>query len=163
MASEPVPSPKPTGRRVLGPVLAVAALALPSLWVMNRLIPTPPGLGIQDGRLAACPDKPNCVSSESTDADHLLPAIPWSGTADAARDRIRETVGSMAGARLVAERPGYLHFEFRTRICRFVDDLEFRIDAAAGLIQVRSASRVGYSDLGANRRRVEEIRRRLAG
>ena len=64
-------------------------------------------------------------------------------------------------SRIAAEGPGFLHAEFRSMIFRFVDDGDFVVDEAAGVIHVRSAARVGSSDLGVNRRRVEEIRQRL--
>jgi uncharacterized protein (DUF1499 family) len=56
------------------------------------------------------------------------------------------------------EQGNYLHVEMRSLMFRFVDDVEFSLAASAGLIHVRSASRVGYSDFGVNRKRVERIR-----
>jgi uncharacterized protein (DUF1499 family) len=66
----------------------------------------------------------------------------------------------MPRSRLVSSRDGYLHAEFRSRLLGFVDDVEFSIDEAEQLIHFRSASRVGYSDLGVNRKRMEEFLRR---
>jgi uncharacterized protein (DUF1499 family) len=71
---------------------------------------------------------------------------------------MKEIVGSMKGATVVSESPTYLRVEFRSDIFRFIDDVEFFIDAAASVIHVRSASRIGYYDFGTNRRRVEWIR-----
>lgn len=139
---------------VAGGLLAV----LPIVWGINRLVPPPSHLGVSGGRLAACPDSPNCVGSQGADTRHAIEPLAMRGTAEESLERLRRLVESMPGARLVRADPPYLHFEMRTRICRFVDDLEFLADPAASVIHVRSASRLGYSDLGANRARVEGIR-----
>jgi uncharacterized protein (DUF1499 family) len=68
----------------------------------------------------------------------------------------------MPGARIISDEDGYLHAEFRSRVFRFVDDVELLMDEAGHKIDVRSASRLGYSDLGVNRRRVEQLRARFA-
>jgi uncharacterized protein (DUF1499 family) len=67
------------------------------------------------------------------------------------------------GGRIEEETTGYLRATFTTRVFRFVDDLELRIDERNGLIQVRSASRVGFSDMGLNRKRVENLRAAFDG
>jgi len=117
-----------------------------------------PHSGVRDGRLAPCPDSPNCVSSQSNDPDHYIEPLRFSGTPEEALSRLRKVVGSMKRARIVESGSTFLHAEFRSLIFRFVDDVEFYIELEGSLIHVRSASRVGYSDLGANRRRVERIR-----
>ena len=61
-------------------------------------------------------------------------------------------------ANIVESSDGYLYAEFTSRLMRYVDDVEFLEDSTAGVIHVRSASRLGYSDLGANRKRIENIR-----
>lgn len=127
--------------------------------MLNRLIPTPTNLGPHDGRLNACPDSPNCVNSQADEAGHAIEPLRLHGVRHAL-DRLRDLVATIPGAALTDTKPGYLRFEFRTRVCRFVDDVEFLADPPAGVIHVRSASRLGYSDLGANRRRIEDIRRR---
>lgn len=75
-------------------------------------------------------------------------------------DRLHQVVSGMRGARMIRREGGYAHYEFRTALWGFIDDVEWLVDPAASVIQVRSASRVGYSDLGTNRRRIEEIRGR---
>ena len=124
----------------------------------------PTNLGIQpNGRLADCPDSPNCVSTLATDAQHLIPAIDWSHTDKTATEAIKQLISTeFPRARLVSESPGYLHFEFTSLIFRFVDDVEFLVDDENNQVHFRSASRVGYSDMGANRRRMEKISQRLA-
>ena len=72
--------------------------------------------------------------------------------------RLKSAVLAEKRITLVAEQGTYLHAEIRSLLFRFVDDVEFSLDSNAGLIHVRSASRVGYSDFGVNRKRVERIR-----
>ena len=83
-------------------------------------------------------------------------SIPAGVDPESAFDALTEVLG--AQATLETREPQYVHAVFKTRLLRFRDDFEARLDADAGVIQVRSASRLGYSDLGANRRRVEAIR-----
>ena len=123
----------------------------------------PPSLGARQGRLAPCPSSPNCVSSLADDEMHRIVPLPFSGTAGAAIDRLAGTVRSLPRASVITATETYLHAEFRSAIFRFVDDVEFLVDEPAGVIHVRSASRVGSSDLGVNRRRVEAIRARWSG
>jgi len=118
-------------------------------------------MGVIDGRLAACPDLPNCVSSQSTDPRHAIDPLRYEGTAEKARRFLIEAVSGMKRARIVAAEERYIHAEFTSALFRFVDDVEFLLDDGTRTIHVRSASRVGYSDLGVNRRRVEEIRLRF--
>ena len=111
--------------------------------------------------LALCPDSPNCVSTRDTDDEHGIDAISFSGTSANAIERMVAVIGAMPRAKLITQSEDYLHFEFRSRIFRFVDDVEFVFDEEAGQIAFRSASRVGYSDMGVNRKRMEEIRGRF--
>jgi len=109
--------------------------------------------------LSACPDKPNCVSSQARDPAHAIEAFRFSGTPEEALRRLTVALTSEPRISIVAAQGNYLHAEARSLVFRFVDDVEFLIDSEHGLIQVRSASRIGYSDLGVNRRRVERLRR----
>ncbi len=115
-----------------------------------------------DGRLAPCPDKPNCVSSlaPADDKRHFIAPI---AADEAAWQRLPGILADMPGFRIIRQEDLYLQAEATTRIWRFVDDVAFLYDPGQSLIHVRSASRVGYSDLGANRRRIEAIRARLGG
>lgn len=111
--------------------------------------------------LSPCTDSPNCVSSLSSDPRHKVAPIAYTGSSAEARQHLLDVIRTMPRARIVADDGPYLRVEFTSTVFRFVDDVEFYIDAAQKFIQVRSASRVGYWDLGANRRRVEDIRRRM--
>lgn len=122
----------------------------------------PPNLGISDARLAACPSSPNCVSSDADDASHQVDPFALAVPAAEAWEGARELVAQLPRTRIVTERADYLHAECASALLGFVDDLELHLRPASGEIAVRSASRLGYSDLGVNRRRVEGLRRALA-
>ena len=118
----------------------------------------PTNLGVTDGRLAPCPASPNCVSTQAEDAQHRMEPIPFSGTRRG--DDGRGSKRSFPPCRECEWSPrqdNYLHVEATSRLFRFVDDVEFYLDADARLIHFRSASRVGHSDLGANRARMHRI------
>jgi uncharacterized protein (DUF1499 family) len=110
-----------------------------------------------DSDLPPCPSSPNCVSSGDPDPTRRVDPIPFRGIAAEAREVLETVVRSLPRSKVVASSGNIVSAEFRTRL-GFVDDVEFRIDEAAGVIHVRSASRKGYWDLGVNRRRVEAIR-----
>jgi uncharacterized protein (DUF1499 family) len=115
----------------------------------------PTNLGVQGGKLASCPSSPNCVSSQASD-NHTIAPLRFSGDAQAALRKLKAVVEAMPRTRIIDSKPDYLYAEFSTALMGFVDDVEFYCDGTA--IQVRSASRLGYSDLGVNRKRVEAIR-----
>lgn len=119
-------------------------------------------LGPVAGQLAPCPARPNCVSSQAIDDDHRIAPLAFADAADLAWDRLRAAVSSMHGSQIITDEDGYLHVEYTSRIFRFVDDLELLLNAPDNKIEVRSASRLGYSDMGANRRRVEQLRVRFS-
>jgi uncharacterized protein (DUF1499 family) len=122
----------------------------------------PEGLGVAAGAFAPCPASPNCVSSDAEDAGHRVAPLPVVGTPEEAWRAARAAVAALPRTRVVVESDGYLHAECRSAVFGFVDDLELHLRPEAGAIAVRSASRVGYSDLGVNRRRVEALRAALA-
>jgi uncharacterized protein (DUF1499 family) len=116
----------------------------------------PNNLGARGGVLAACPASPNCVSSQADDGKHRIAPLLFSGDPDAAFARLKLVLGRRGDTTILEELPGYLRVELRTVL--FVDDGEFLLDRSQRVIQLRSASRLGYSDLGKNRSRIEEIR-----
>lgn len=117
----------------------------------------PHNLGYDNGRLAPCKSTPNCVSSQAdlADAQHYIAPIALKKDAIA---QVRKAVESMPRARVVQAEPGYLYAEFTSKLMGFVDDVEFLYDPAKGVVHVRSASRLGRSDFGVNRDRVERLR-----
>ena len=124
---------------------------------------TPPTLGVTDGKLLPCPSSPNCVCSMDEDAGHAIAPLTFTGSAVDAFARAKAVSLAMPRTRLLEESPGYLRLEFTTLICRFKDDVEFTLDEQNSVIHVRSASRIGHSDLGVNRKRVEAIRKAFNG
>lgn len=115
----------------------------------------PQNIGIRDGRLTACPESPNCVSSYESTEEHSIAAL------DANLNQIQQVLLAMEGANIVEQSSNYLYAEFTSSLMGYVDDVEFLYDAESNSTHVRSASRVGYSDMGANRNRVEAIRSQL--
>ncbi|NJP10537.1 MAG: DUF1499 domain-containing protein [Leptolyngbyaceae cyanobacterium RU_5_1] len=123
----------------------------------------PTTLGTQDGNLAACPDSPNCVSSQSQDKTHGIAPIPYTASAEEAFNQLKAVIQTLPRAEIITETTNYLYAEFTSSLMGFVDDAEFYVDPEAQVIQVRSASRIGQSDLGINRKRIETIREKLNG
>jgi uncharacterized protein (DUF1499 family) len=136
---------------VLSPVIALA--------ILSALAAKPKNLGVLEGRLAACPNSPNCVSTQATDNQHKIEAIVFDGNPDDALMRLKAVIAAIPRMKIVAQSENYVHAEATSLIFRFRDDVEFLIDRQANVIHFRSASRVGHSDLGANRARMERIRK----
>lgn len=114
-----------------------------------------------EGRLAPCPSSPNCVSTLAVDAKHKISPLQFVDDLEKARVRLIQIIESFPRAEIIQSEGSYLHATFQSRLFRFVDDVEFLFDEGGKKVDFRSASRVGYSDLGANRRRMEEIRKRF--
>lgn len=109
--------------------------------------------------LAPCGITPNCVSSQSKPGINRIEPFVLHSSAKEAMEKIKSiVVGKMDGATVIEEEPLYLYVEFKSKVFGFVDDVEFLADESEGKIYVRSASRVGLSDFGVNRRRIEKIR-----
>ena len=138
-------------------IKAFSSLLSLGLLVAGCTGPRPMNLGVHDGKLAPCPASPNCVSSQSTDKDHAVEPIRFSGTPAEAMADLKKVLSGMPRARIVTATDAYLHAEFTSALFRFVDDVEFWFDASAKTVHLRSASRVGYSDLGVNRKRIEDL------
>jgi len=140
---------------------AAIALALLSVSLFSCAGKRPSDLGVENGRLAACPSSPNCVSSEADDRIHGVPAFRLTTEPNRAWAAARQAVLDLPRTELVVDEPGYLHAECRSALMGFVDDLELHLRPDESRIEVRSASRLGYGDLGVNRRRVEGLRTNL--
>ena len=123
--------------------------------------PVPENLGTHDGRLAPCPSSPNCVSTEAGDDRHGTDPFVLALPAASAWQQVPEVVASLPGTVVVTATDVYLHAESTTPLMHFVDDLELLLLADSGRIAVRSASRTGWSDMGANRERVWQLRQAL--
>jgi uncharacterized protein (DUF1499 family) len=129
----------------------------------------PTDLGVRDGRFKPPSRTDNSVSSQAAlwpEGEHAsryaqITPLATGGNGSAAMARLRTLLATWPGARVVEDRADYLRVEFSTRWLRFVDDAEFWLDPATNVIQVRSASRIGRKDFGANRNRIEAIRAQL--
>jgi uncharacterized protein (DUF1499 family) len=145
-------------KRVVIIVLMILILAplggLALLGVLSRKAPT---LGASNGQLKPCPEgSQNCVCSQS-ESNRIAP-FSFQGSGEQALNRLEGIIARQPGATVVERSPTYLRAEFQSRIFRFIDDVEFLAVADENVLHVRSASRVGRSDLGANRKRVESLR-----
>ena len=138
---------------VAGVLIPTAALAL-----MSQLVRKPINSGVRDGRLAPCPNKPNCVSTQSQHANRYIEPLYFTGSVEATQRLLCAVLQDLPRTRIVSTRHGYIHAESRSRVLGFVDDIEFFVDEGAEIIHFRSASRVGYYDFGVNRERAEVIR-----
>lgn len=136
----------------------VIGLFVISLAVQSAMAKRPTNLGLADGRLRPCPASPNCVCSQDADEGHKIEPLRFEGTPEEAMARLKSVINQMPRTNIVTSGDNYLHAEFTSAVFRFVDDVEFAVEPHSKLIQFRSASRVGYSDFGVNRRRMESIR-----
>lgn len=121
----------------------------------------PVNIGVSDSGLAPCPASPNCVSSDAGDTSHSISPLQLNVPPNAGWKTARELVAGLPRTHIVQETSGYLHAECQSALFGFVDDLELHLRPAENIIAIRSASRLGHSDLGVNRRRVEALRQAL--
>ncbi len=115
-------------------------------------------LGVSNGKLTPCPNSPNCVSSQSIDTDHQIAPLTFTSSPEQAIANLKKIIESLPRTKIITESQDYLYAEFKSALLGFVDDVEFYLDRNANVIQVRSASRLGSSDLGMNRKRIKSIR-----
>ena len=118
----------------------------------------PGNLGINDGKFLDCPDSPNCVSSFALDDKHQIDPIKYLGSNEEQIKKLKTIINGLGNAVIVSENENYVHAEFSSDLLKFVDDVEFYLDEKTRTLHFRSASRLGYGDFGANRKRIEAIR-----
>lgn len=135
-------------------VLMVPLLVIVAFVVMSVTSRWPKTLGVRNGRLASCPDSPNCVSTQADREYQRMASIPLRTDAMQALKRI---VSAMPRTQIVTADDNYLHVEFTSALFRFVDDVEFFLDHEQRVIHFRSASRAGHSDFDVNRKRMQSI------
>jgi uncharacterized protein (DUF1499 family) len=139
----------------VGCAAACGVLTLALLSLLSRRAPT---LGLHEGKLKPCSSFPNSVSSYATDDQHAMEPLHFNSNADSAWDRLKQVLVGWPRTLIVAATEAYLRAECDSLVFRFRDDLEFLLDHEAKVIHFRAAARVGYSDLGVNRRRMEAFR-----
>lgn len=123
----------------------------------------PSDLGVKDKRLLVCPTSPNCVSSqaEKNDQRHYIEPINYSVTRVEALRLLKEYLLSQRRVEVITVESSYIYVEAKSKTVGFIDDVEFYLPELDGVIHIRSASRVGYSDRGVNRARIEKVRKDL--
>jgi uncharacterized protein (DUF1499 family) len=144
--------------RVVAAATVLFFLSMPLLSCAGK---RPSTLGVSDTGFAPCRSSPNCVSSDARDTTHRVPPLQLAVAPPEAWPAARQAVAGLPRTRIVRESAEYLHAECRSALFGFVDDLELHLRPSDGIIAVRSASRLGYSDLGVNRRRIERLRASL--
>ena len=114
--------------------------------------------GVVNGRLLPCPGSPNCVSSQSPDGSHKMNPIKYNEPVTKAMEKLEAVLSREKRVKIITSEPDYIHAVFSSNFFRFKDDVEFYADDSNKVIHFRSASRLGYSDFGANRKRMEKIK-----
>jgi uncharacterized protein (DUF1499 family) len=148
---------KPKSLVVLG-ITLVPLVALGLGVGAARISHRPVEVGLVDGHLRPCPPTPNCVCSELADASSI-PPLTIAGDPNLAFRSLVEFLEAEPNAKVLDLREGYVHAVYYTPFLKFADDVEFRLDPEGKVIHARSESRIGHSDLGTNRARIERIRR----
>jgi uncharacterized protein (DUF1499 family) len=143
--------------RAIKRIAAIIAAVVIGLWIAVQFMgqTPPPGLGVTNGELAACPQTPNCICSDC-EGRRKMPPLKFSGDPAEALAHLKSALSKL-GIPVVEEQTNYIHAVATTPLMRFKDDLEFLISAEDHLIHFRSASRLGKSDLGKNRSRMNQI------
>ncbi len=136
-------------------VLAVVVLFASRSWASRQ---NPPPVGLVDAKLRACPSSPNCVQSEGADADHAIEPFPYKTDRATSERALEAALKGLPNTEIKARSSNHWHAHSVSRLFRFIDDIEVRFDDVRGEIHLRSASRVGYSDMGANRKRMAALR-----
>lgn len=139
-------------------------VGLVSLIFITGCAGTMPDLGINNGELAPCPKTPNCVNSKSINEKQYIQPIRYTGTRQDSRARLLQVLESEKRAKISTAQKNYIRAEFTSVLFGFVDDVEFYFpeeQVGETVIHIRSASRIGFSDLGANRKRIERIQNKF--
>lgn len=144
------------------PIIMVFGVLLNFMLVLfiTRTFPPkkPASVGLEGKYLSLCGNKPNCVCSLDNRPNYMISPLDWKGSEEGGIAKVEEMLSLIPRTRVISKSGYYLHAEFRTPFFGFVDDVEFLVDVDAKKIHIRSASRLGYSDLGANRSRVEKLK-----
>jgi uncharacterized protein (DUF1499 family) len=146
------------GQGFIKTIIRGALLLIGGILIFSCSGKRPINLGVSDNFFSPCPDTPNCVSSDAKGAEHgiqpyalaMTPSLVWQAT--------REAILQLPRTKIVTDLDGYLHVECRSAVFEFVDDFELHLRSEEKIIAVRSAARMGSSDFGVNRDRVEQLR-----
>ena len=146
------------GKMLIGLFIVVIILIIIALIALSIASRNAPDLGMHNGKLMPCPDTPNCQCSEYA-GDHYIEPVKIDPDQFTMEQAV-EVIKSMDGKLIITENY-YIRAEFTTTLLRFIDDFELRFDNESGLLHIRSASRVGHSDLGKNRQRIDKFKSQL--
>ena len=144
--------------RLMPIVLGILILIVSSLIFPSATWATSLTLGVKDGFLSPCPETPNCVVSQNGDAIHAIAPIEYHTDLATARETLLKVLRVVPRTEVIEHTDNYIRAQSKSRIFKFIDDLEFYFPSDEPVIHLRSAARVGESDLGVNRRRSEQIR-----
>lgn len=136
-------------------------ISVMSVLMITACSGTPPkNIGVNNNRLAPCPSSPNCVSSyeTKTDEEHYITPFTFNSSPEKAWQSLTSTVKQNPSAKIISIQNTYIRAEYTSRLFRFVDDVEFFLIPDQRTIHIRSASRLGKSDFGVNRDRLEKLR-----
>lgn len=145
----------------IGGLLIVLSLLAIHMIMKNNSIPN--GLGVRSNQLAPLPASPNAVSSQTAETSRKVAPLPYLQNRAASRQRLLQVIQADLRTQILTEEPDYIHVVYTVPVIPFKDDVEFLLDDLEQAIHLRSASRVGWSDLGVNRKRVEAIRQQYLG
>lgn len=140
--------------------LAVPSSQMAALPLVKNIFSgnTPDNLGVSDDHLVSCPDSPNCVVSQNADDTHSISPIAYDTDLDTARETLLKVLKVVPRTKIIEQTNDYIYAQSESRLMGFIDDLEFYFPEDEKVIHLRSSSRLGESDLGVNRRRLEQIR-----
>ena len=117
----------------------------------------PLDIGVKDGQFRDCPSSPNCVSTQTTSKKHKMNPIPYTQSLEEAKAKLLQVIADIPRTTVTENKDNYIHSEFKSKLMKYVDDVEFYFDDKQKVIHFRSASRKGYSDLGVNRKRMTAV------
>ncbi|WFD10813.1 DUF1499 domain-containing protein [Tepidibacter hydrothermalis] len=137
--------------------LTILTLIIVLMVIKNNIIPK--NLGVKDGKLAKMPSSPNAVSSQTDIEDKKVEPLKFNGDLEETKTKIINVINNYEGTKIIKNEKNYIYVVFTTGGMKFKDDVEFYFDENSKLIHFRSASRVGYSDMGLNKKRFNEIQK----
>ncbi|WP_222427131.1 DUF1499 domain-containing protein [Hyella patelloides] len=123
---------------------------------------SPDNLGVHDGLLSPCPESPNCVVTQDADESHSIAPITYQTDLDIAKETLLKVLKVVPRTEVIEQTDDYIRAQSTSRLMGFIDDIEFYFPTDKKVIEMRSASRLGESDIGVNRRRLEQIRLAIA-
>lgn len=138
-------------------IIAIVTLLIIFMFIKNNNMPR--NIGVNKGSLAPMPNKPNAVSSQTDIMEKRVEPLKFIGDSDNSKKLIIESINQFKNMKIIKNEKNYLYVVFATDKMKYKDDVEFYFDEDKKIIHFRSASRVGYSDMGVNKKRYEEIKK----